>query len=286
VSTPASPFIESTADFERLVRLGETTESLTLDFKRDIGGFKAAKHDAKREGQKELARDIAQFANTSGGCLLIGIGEAQVNGKKVAGTVHAIDDFDGRRQWIEQAVQNFLVPTTVAVHPVAIDVAGGTIIAVNVPASEHLVWLWDREAHTMESLRRTSHGKEWLNPDETERHLMNSSRAAKLAFERVMLKVDTQKEVELASGVWTWRRAVKHAPYTKERARCRTYLNGRDDHALQLCIRFDDPSRAPVVVIPYGLVHDVWATVDGRLGLLLDVRLALDPDGGIVMEPF
>jgi predicted HTH transcriptional regulator len=162
-----SPFIESAADFTRLVQPGVRTESITLDFKRDLDGWRAPDQRIRREAAKELARDIAQFANTSGGCLLVGVEEAKVGGKKVANAVRPLDDFDGSRQWVEQAITNFLVPSTISVRIAAIEIGGATIMAVNVPAHEHLVWVWDRQDHTMESLRRTSHGKEWLNPDET-----------------------------------------------------------------------------------------------------------------------
>lgn len=283
-----APFIESASDFHQFVKVGETTESLTLDFKRDLDGRTATDQKVRREAAKELARDIAQFANTSGGCLLVGIEEERVGAKRVAKAIRPPDDFDGRRQWIEQAVTNFLVPSTLSVGIVPIEVGGATIMAINVPAHEHLVWIWDRATHTMECVRRTNHGKEWLNPDETEEHLMNSSRAAKLAVDRVVAAVGKEDaEVDLASGVWDWRRAVQGAPYTKERVRrCRSYLSGRDEHALRLCIRFEEPNTAPVIVIPYGLVREAWVTTDGRIGLMLDVRLARDPDQGVVMEPF
>ena len=39
-----------------------------------------------------------------------------------------------------------------------------------------------RNGLLIEYVRRTSHGKDWMNPDEVERHLMNGSRAAKLAL--------------------------------------------------------------------------------------------------------
>ncbi len=77
MTSSASTFIRSAADLGRLVAFGSTPESRTLDFKEDFGKRQASDKKTRRDGQKETARDIAQFANTIGGCLLVGVGETK-----------------------------------------------------------------------------------------------------------------------------------------------------------------------------------------------------------------
>src|SRR5437762_2632401 len=76
----------------------------------------------------------------------------------------------------------------------------GTVVAVNVPPSLHLVALWHserrsqfEEKNSIEYLYRDSHGKKWMNPDEVERHIMNGSRAAKLAFDQALDRAPTRE---------------------------------------------------------------------------------------------
>jgi hypothetical protein len=60
-------FIRCCDEFAEIVTLGSSTESLVLEFKKQIDGWKAPKgapERPRREAQKELCRDVAQFANT------------------------------------------------------------------------------------------------------------------------------------------------------------------------------------------------------------------------------
>jgi hypothetical protein len=104
------------------------------------------------------------------------------------------------RQWIEDSIVNFLVPSTFEhdVTPITLR-DGETLLAIKVPASIHLVSLWDRESHTVEYVCRTSHGKRWMNPDEAERHIMDGSRVSYGGNKFVTILRLTR--VELA---WPW----------------------------------------------------------------------------------
>ena len=68
-------FIRSYTEFQDAVQLGSTTESLVLEFKEKIDSSGAYVYDVKQKAQKETCRDISQFTNTFGGCLLIGVEE-------------------------------------------------------------------------------------------------------------------------------------------------------------------------------------------------------------------
>jgi hypothetical protein len=108
-----------------------------LDFKQTIDKTKAG-------SDIETCRDVAQFANTFGGCLLIGVSEQRdpVSGLKVAGPVvplQQLGDPDQLRGWIEQWIAKYLVPSTFTHDVIPISLAGGAVLAVNVEASRYLV---------------------------------------------------------------------------------------------------------------------------------------------------
>lgn len=193
-----SAFIYTPFDFAEVVQLGTTTESLFLDFKKTI-------NTKAPDEQQEICRDIAQFANTEGGCLVIGVNERKdpTTGIKVAESISGLPEPDQMQQWIEQAIRNYLVPATFSHDVSIIQAPKGAVIAVNVPPSRHLVALWENRAKrpTIEYVRRTSHGKDWMNPDEVERHLMDGSRAAKLALIAAKEQA-TSEQVEIAGGLW------------------------------------------------------------------------------------
>lgn len=264
-------FIETADDFYRTVRIGETQESLTLEFKKDLNGYLARGKDA-RNHQKELCRDLSQFANSYGGCLLIGVKEGHDGTKRVATGIHSIDDFDGRRQWIEQSRQNFLIPATMCLQIHSISLAEGQIIAINVVAHQHLVWIWDRDGNTMECVRRTTHGKENLNPDEVEAHLMDSSRSCKLAFLRVVTAA-TGESIDLVSGVWMVSSGGAVGSASLLQMQAEVNLIGSGEHEFELGISSSFLNGTVPVRLPYGLIKEVWVTSGGKIGLMLEVRL-------------
>jgi hypothetical protein len=280
-------FIHSTSEFQSAVQLGSMPESLVLEFKETINDWSPPAADPKRqerrkEAQKEMCRDIAQFANTLGGCLLVGVSERldATRGIKVADSIAPIQELELLRQWIEQAIVNYLVPTTFTYDVVAIALSQGNILAVNVPASRHLVSLWDRAHHPVEYVRRTSHGKDWMNPDEAERHIMNGSRAAKLALLSAQQKA-TSNEVEVIGGFWQ-----RHPHLRNPDERCNpsgpVTFGQSEEYWFEL--------RVPVangvsVTIPYGVIEEAWISASGRVNLLLSVRLIVQ-NGGIILEPY
>jgi len=85
-------YIETQQEFEGAVRLGETTEGLFLEFKADLGRWrKPATQPERQEAQRECCRDISQFANAWGGCLLYGVEEEAVGAAKLARRLHTLD---------------------------------------------------------------------------------------------------------------------------------------------------------------------------------------------------
>ena len=167
-----SPFVHIPDDLASVVQLGTTTESLYLDFKKTIDNWNLPsgvpnRQQKVQDAQKETCRDIAQFANTEGGCLVIGVNERKepTTGIKVATSISGLQASDQMQQWIERAIRNYLVPATFSHEVSIIKDPRGTVIAVNVPPSRYLVALWDYSAHTIEHMQRTSYGKGWMNPE-------------------------------------------------------------------------------------------------------------------------
>src|SRR6185295_15721921 len=114
----APTFIHSAAEFQSAVTLKSgglsgTPESLVLEFKRQIDGWNGSKI-ANEEQRKEVCRDIAQFANTFGGCLLVGV-EADLDlnlGVKVATSIESVKEPEKLLEQVEQAIAKYLEPAT------------------------------------------------------------------------------------------------------------------------------------------------------------------------------
>jgi hypothetical protein len=282
-------YIRNPVELDAVVTIGTTTESLVLDFKRTIHDWDVPRgtpdrDKLKAEAQRETCKDVAQFANTNGGCLLIGVAERldPIRKLKVADAIHPVTDPDAMRQWIEDCIRNYLVPATFS-HDIAI-VADprGAVLAVNVPPSIHLITLWDSEQQTIECLRRTSHGKDWMNPDELERHIMNGSRATKLAFDAALTQASVD-EVNLVGCYWergTGFRGSKeflqvypNAPVTVKRV---------DDQCFELLIPIQSSTKR--LKLPFGFIEQVWVGSDGRMHLSLAVRVLRSVDGFTVVS--
>jgi len=270
-------YVRDPTNFSRTVVLGATHESLVLEFKSELpGGWKAPKDNVKRAAQKELCRDIAQFANTHGGCLLYGVEERADGGSVVASALKPIRDFDGHREWLQQAVRNFLVPATLTVQIERIDAADGCVMAVNIPPSLHLVSLWDQQLGTIECVYRTNHGKAHMNPNEAERHLMNGSRAAAIAFAEAVEEcggTDGGLSVNIVSGVAV--REDSNGPTELRLLGHSARLAGLHPKQIHLGIVVAG-EKCPLLTVPMGLVREAWPIKRGELGLMLDVKIVWD----------
>jgi hypothetical protein len=273
------PRIESREAFDRTIHFGTTTESRYLEFKGEYGW----RSENKTEQALELCRDVAQFANSDGGVLLIGITESLgTGGRKVASAVRAVENMDGLTNWMEQAIRSYLTPSTFTRTLRPIETANGPILAVNIAPSLHLVALWHKQGKAgIEYLYRTDYGKQWMNPDEVERHLMNASRATRLAVQDVM---DQAKNTpaELVPAI----AALGHdgnGPVLMLADYARPVLNRCGNRSVSLVVYYETTNKC--IEIPYGVIRDAWVTTDGRPGLCLSVRLMQRPNGEITMEP-
>ena len=76
--------INSREDFESLIQIDKTSESIHWDYKQQFND----------EKKSDIAIDLAAFANTLGGTLLIGVSEKNIDGRKVANSLFNVDDFE------------------------------------------------------------------------------------------------------------------------------------------------------------------------------------------------
>lgn len=264
-----------------------TIETKYLDFKQTLNNWDIPPNVQNRVrlvrvAQKELCRDIAQFANTEGGSLVIGVRE-QTNlssGLKVAGAIVGVISPDDMRQWIANAVQNFLVPRTFTHSIEIIRHADGTVLVVNIHPSRNMVALWDAQEQTIEYLYRTSHGKAYMNPDEAEVQIMNSSRFGRIVLARAIDKYiklpqsrGTGIVINLAGGIWDRSAVLRKWPTAN--ILLNTLFNDDDDtfelHVTGISV---NPGR---VQIPFTAIKDAWVGSNNQgatvIGLLLTVRI-------------
>jgi hypothetical protein len=211
------------------------------------------------------------------------------DGRKVAAGIENVEEVEGLRAWLETTVLNHLDPATLSHTISAIDTGKGTVLAVNVEPSLHLVAVWNKaDRRVIEYLYRTNQNKAWMNPGEVERHLMNSSRAMSLRLKEVFDKTNRGQPADLAPGI--------HGPRTEAQARraratggdpaspvrlagCRVEWSGLSDGQLELALHAGGGApKGTRVALPHGLVREAWITSDGRAGLCLGVRIVLHPE--------
>jgi hypothetical protein len=105
------------------------SESQTLDFKRSLPGTEdKAKH--------EFLKDVAAFANASGGDLVFGIQESAGHADHIVPIQIAADPIDATKRRLGQVLDGGLEPRVdgVVMHAVPVK-AGGYVLIVRVPAS-------------------------------------------------------------------------------------------------------------------------------------------------------
>lgn len=156
---------------QRLVP-GETREDHYLDFKGDP-------YDRNDAGRRECARDVAQFANASGGNLIIGAPEQD----HVLQVFKGVGDPDELVRWIDDVVKGQLEPVPpVELRTVAAS-SGARLVVVNVPPSPVLIARKAGEGY--EFPIRAGDSKRYMTLMEVEARMENRERLARLRLERI-----------------------------------------------------------------------------------------------------
>jgi hypothetical protein len=108
-----------------------------------------------------------------------------------------------------------------------------------------------------------------MNPDEAERHLMNGSRAAKLAIHAANGAAGTDR-IELPGGFWSRRHFSSH-PDNPWYPRDPMQFGAIGDHSFEVLVTVGGKIKS--ITLPYGVVKEAWVGNSGQVAILLSVRL-------------
>lgn len=168
------PF-ETTEDIRNLIHIGKTSENIYWDYKQEFNDDKAS----------EIALDLAAFANTYGGSLLIGVSEKCVDGRKVANDFFNVDNYEKIKSSVYTKIFDLIFPhIDVQVIPIKVDDI--MIVAINVEPSINLVGVClDKNKRQFSFPYRTSYGKRYMSFEEIEKRMMdNKTRAMYLKLKK------------------------------------------------------------------------------------------------------
>ena len=168
------PF-KTAQDFESLIHIGETPESIHWDYKRTFNPKEPA----------NIAIDLAAFANTYGGTLLFGVEEKKVDDLKVAiGIVSGVDAEEIKRHVYTSILD--LISPKIDVQVVSIKVSDKTVVAVNVEPSINLISVRSKnDLHAFCFPYRTDFGNRYMSFEEVEKRMVdNKTRAMYLKLKK------------------------------------------------------------------------------------------------------
>ncbi len=248
---------------DRFVRLGETEESITLEFKREF-------NNKKENAAEEIALDICQFSNAIGGVILIGVEEKSTpgTGKKVA-HCYKNSNYGDISRFINDKVLPLIHPKPISIDIVSIDIEKNkSLTAINVtPLARGLACVAENTPpYAGKYPYRTHYGKKYFNPAEVERIMANSNRYIVIKLLEVFT---TNKEVRIYPSV------------QKEEAKPNLSWDSKDCTVVIKCVNSSEFTLNIAGIdinIPYSLTKDVWITEDEKIGILLDIKLKISPD--------
>lgn len=132
--------------------IGESREQRDLDFK----GVKILDKSSKKNVAEELCKDIAAFANTDGGLIILGMEEAQGTATELTGFDPFIDLEQQVQSW-ELSISKGIDPGIIGLHFHIVDLvsSGNKAVVIEIPrsyAQPHMV-----RASQMIYIRRSGH---------------------------------------------------------------------------------------------------------------------------------
>ena len=235
-----TPF-KTAQDFESLVHLGETSESIHWDYKQSFNPKKA----------EDLAIDLAAFANTFGGTLLIGVAEKNDGAKKVASGFVPDINVEEIRKTVHTHISEIISPK-IDVQVVPIDVSGNLIVAINVEPSVNLVGVClDKDRRSFNFPYRTEFGNQFMTFEEVEKRMVdNKTRAMYLKLKKY-----------IPSG---GKVNVYPAPIANNKIEWRFEWIHNSENEIRL-----DQNGYRSIDIPISFIEEVW---NGRGGICLKLN--------------
>jgi hypothetical protein len=290
-------FIRDAAHLRRAVISGRSTENEVIEFKLSYDP-RQPRDPKKVPLAHEAARDIAGFANSGGGAIIVGVDETEGSDTdyRVAKEIMGVENPEAAKEWLDDAPRQFLVPRTLAYSIDPIQFEERAVLVVNVvpdPGGSVAVWS-AATAERMEFPYRTSVGKKYMNPDDIARRMGTGVRATAVTLRRLADATD-KKIVVLASLVKTGRSETDVEYNTRlgalrvtqglrlgddQKTRIRVYEGVANQCAALLNIgetEFELQVKAHHLTIPYALVRSVWRTADGLIGMIVSCDVVL-PD--------
>lgn len=232
-----------------------TPESDLWDYKREIDFQKPT------EGV-EISKDIAAFANTWGGTLLLGIQElVDSNNIKSAYNVLNIPDIEKYKHKIFDSIALHLFPK-IDVDPCVINVPGkGNILAVNIePSTDKFICVdgHPSQDHPIYFPFRTSHRNMFHDPQKAQEIIMNmKKRDVYFKLNNLHPRLRT---ISLSS------------PFLGTNGR-QIYVRREELRISQIHDNEVTLSMLPsqrIVNVPFGLIEDVWETHDEKIGMIVN----------------
>ncbi len=234
------PF-KTAQDFESLIHLGETSESIHWDYKQAFNPKDPA----------DIAIDLAAFANTYGGTLLIGVAEKKINGLKVASSFVPNVDAEEIKKLVHTRIHEIISPK-IDVQVVPIDVSGNLIVAINVEPSVNLVGVClDKDRRSFSFPYRTEFGNRFMTFEEVENRMAdNKTRAMYLKLKKY-----------IPSG---GKVNVYPAPIANNKIEWRFEWIHNSENEIRL-----DQNGYRSIDIPISFIEEVW---NGRGGICLKLN--------------
>jgi len=240
--------IKNQPDFESLIHIGETSECIHWDYKQAFNS----------KDSEAIAIDLAAFANTYGGTLLIGVAEKKENGLKVAsGFVPNIDVEEIKKHVFTNILD--LISPKIDVKVVQFDVSDNVVVAINVEPSVNLVSVClDKDRRSFCFPWRTEYGNQYMPFEEVEKRMVdNKTRIIYLKLQKY-----------LPSGG-----KVNLYPYPRGNYRSEWFvewINGFEDE-----VRLEQ-NRLRSIVVPLSFIDEVWKGHEG-VCMKMNMRLYCSP---------
>ena len=235
-----TPF-KTAQDFESLIHLGETSESIHWDYKQSFSPKKS----------EDFAIDLAAFANTFGGTLLIGVAEKSDGAKKVASGFVPSINVEEIRKTVHTHICEIISPK-IDVQVVPIDVSGNLIVAINVEPSINLVGVClDKDRRSFNFPYRTEFGNQFMTFEEVEKRMADNKTRA------MYLKL---KEYIPSGGKVN----VYPAPIANNKIEWRFEWVHNSENEIRL-----DQNGYRSIDIPISFIEEVW---NGRGGICLKLN--------------
>ena len=154
-------------DFQNRIHLGETPETIHWDYKSVLNSKEPT----------NIAIDLAAFANTYGGTILVGLSEKrteELNGLKVAMEFVPNIDAESVKKQICSIASNHIVPQ-IGVNVIPIKIFDNLVVAVNIEPSIDLVCVkTSNERGNFCFPYRTVYGNSFMSFKEVEERMVNN----------------------------------------------------------------------------------------------------------------